>query len=118
MDFEISRETNGLCSRCHRPKPGQRVFLLTPKQDFFAPPAFDPAKLPRSIEMSCADCLTDEEVAWYLAPVAFFVLEELSKSARGDALHDLRTAAAYLQIRAPFRMPGTARKTAREMIEK
>lgn len=72
----MSQPIEGDCSRCHVHSPGVKLFLLQPYPSYERGNAGKiPASLPDVVDyMVCKNCLTDEEIARLLAPVAIFVL--------------------------------------------
>lgn len=70
----------GECSRCHTNKPGVKAFLLQSNPSFNWPQSREltAQSMPDvTLRIVCKECLTDEEIAILLAPIASFVIEAL-----------------------------------------
>ncbi|MDQ3916872.1 MAG: hypothetical protein M3348_00085, partial [Acidobacteriota bacterium] len=88
------------CTRCRKDIVG-KAFDVTKglrPSCFESPPSFDELDMlapSRVFTYSCADCLTDDEAAKMLAPVAKFVIERLL-----DRRPNVETVQALIRVRA------------------
>lgn len=98
MEIVAKEERGGECGRCYR--VASCVFLMGDSAPGWALP--DEKALTRAPEMHvvCRDCVTDEEAAKFLQPVAAFVLNELLK--KHPTVEGLAQAAAFIQVRVGF----------------
>lgn len=88
----------GDCVRCRAHKLGVKMFLLTsnPSVTFGAPGGLKTDEVKHAI--ACKGCLTDEEAAKILAPVAVFVIENLFiRTKQSQPKSDLPRAANYIR---------------------
>lgn len=93
------------CIRCDRMK--EQAFLIQPNPSA-AWGEIDLSTPPQPITISCKECLTDEEIARFLAPVALFVIQTALRHAFWDenpekrnkeAIQHFGYAEAYLRFR-------------------
>lgn len=74
---ELIKATRGDCTRCHIHKPGVKVFLLQSNPSISFGNLTGVAVTAAKNYTVCKECLTDEEIAKMLAPIAKFVIETL-----------------------------------------
>lgn len=74
------------------------------------------APRPPRYEISCGACLTDFEVATFLLPVAFFVLDEYTKTPSESVLRTLAPAHEFFRYQAYPRTEEQARTMARKLM--
>jgi len=96
----IPSRTSARCGRCHKMAYG-KVFFIRPNPSLSYHAAPDAPAMSRPLEPTvvCGPCLTEDEIALLLAPVAYFVIDTLIKSTHGDAAHALYGAHQYLKYR-------------------
>ena len=92
------------CTRCKQLKP--QAFLIQPNP-VLGWVDVEASAPPQPITVSCKECLTDEEIARFLAPVALFVIQtalrhtsdENPEKRNKEAIQHFEYAEAYLRFR-------------------
>jgi hypothetical protein len=92
------------CTRCGNERKTMTIFIVRPGGHTFSTltqPDFE-LDVPPTVERSCGECLTDDEITRELSPAVEFVLGTLVKNASPnfpDILVSLETARSFFMVR-------------------